>query len=844
MRLSLPAMLGRVLICVSLSLLLFTKPAAPTQAQSSSVIVARVTIKSSEAMNRFVRLGLDVLETRDGDDLFVAVSLQQFNELQNQGWQIKVETEQTRLLSQLTPNTFQGGYHTVGEIRQMLESKAAQFPNLAEFFIYGQSWKKINSGGALGEDLFGIRLTNRQISGNKPVLLLHAAIHARELTTAELAWRFVDYLLTNYGVNGDVTWLLDEHQIVIIPQGNPDGRALAEQGYYQRKNVNDSYGGNCSNPPTVFDQFGVDLNRNNSFKWGVVNTPGEDKCGQTYPGPSAASEPETAAFHTLVRSLFPDQRGPLDTDPAPSTATGIMLSLHSYGNLVLWPWGWTANQSPNYPDLSRIGGKFGAYTGFTSQPSSQLYPSSGSTTDWLYGELGVASFTFEVGSDQGTCGGFFPPYSCLDGNAEGNFWGRTLPAFLYAARIARTPYQLAQGPTAESVSTISLSNGAFEINAQLSEQFNGNQNIVAAEYYVDVPPWRGGIGLPMVANDGSFNSPLENAKASTSALSAGRHLVFVRAQDSLGNWGPVRAVFVDSAGRLHAAKSDFDGDGRTDFAVWRGMTGNWSILQSGDNALRNVVWGTSQSPDNDQPVPGDYDGDGKFDIAVWRSSTGEWLIANSGGGTQSFTLGSPGDVPVPADYDGDGKTDPAVWTGASGHWLIKRSSGGAIQTINWGTSAAPYFDLPVAGDYDGDGKADAAVWRQGDGKWYVLKSSTGQYQITAWGAAYSPYLDVPVPGDYDGDGKFDIAVWRRGNGTWFVLRSSDGTFRMMNWGAAQTPYNDVPVPGDYDGDGKYDIAVWRPLDGNWYVIKSSNGGWIIQNQGQNGDVPAPASGVR
>ncbi|MBI1761100.1 MAG: putative Ig domain-containing protein [Acidobacteria bacterium] len=47
----------------------------------------------------------------------------------------------------------------------------------------------------------------------------------------------------------------------------------------------------------------------------------------------------------------------------------------------------------------------------------------------------------------------------------------------------------------------------------------------------------------------------------------------------------------------------------------------------------------------------------------------------------------------------------------------------------------------------------------------------------------------------------------------------------------------------YDGDGKADIAVWR-RSGTWFVKRSSNGSFLIQNQGQSGDVPVPAQGVR
>jgi murein tripeptide amidase MpaA len=170
-------------------------------------------------------------------------------------------------------------------MRGQLESSASLHPNLAEFFIYGQSWEKTSTQGQQGHDLFGVKLTNRSKPGPKPVFFLMAAIHARELTTSEIAMRLVDHLLDNYGADGGATWLLDEHQIVVVPVVNPDGRVVAERGFLQRKNTNHTSGGTCSNPPSSGNQFGVDLNRNYAFQWGVVNAPTEPPCGQTYPGP-------------------------------------------------------------------------------------------------------------------------------------------------------------------------------------------------------------------------------------------------------------------------------------------------------------------------------------------------------------------------------------------------------------------------------------------------------------------------------------------------------------------------------------------------------------------------------
>ena len=519
---------------------------ATPQQISNQVVVARVTMRSQQELERFVTLGLDLLEMRTGDDLFILTTPAQLKELYAKGWAISVDQKQSALINEQRANTFRNGYRTVAEMRAFVDSKAAAYPNLAEVFTYGQSWEKVNSGGTGGWNLFGITLTNKQITGPKPTFFLMAAIHARELTTPELALRFIDYLLTNYGVDGDATWLLDEHKIVIIPSSNPDGHVIAEQSFFQRKNTNNTYGGGCPNPPSATDQYGVDLNRNANFKWGTVNTPTEPLCGQTYPGPTPASEPETIALQNLVRNLFADQRGPLDTDPAPITTTGFFLTLHSYSNLVLWPWGWTENAAPNSTELAMIGQKFASYNGFTPIQSTGLYPTSGTTDDWAYGELGIPAMTFEVGPTSGTCGGFFPPFTCLDGGAGGSFWSRNLPAFLHAARIARAPYQLAHGPTPESFTAISQPGSFFDLRAQLNEQLNGGQVIAAAEYYIDTPPWRGGSGIAMTALDGSFNNSIETAAATIGPVS-GRHLLFVRGRDSLGNWGPVRAVFVNGS---------------------------------------------------------------------------------------------------------------------------------------------------------------------------------------------------------------------------------------------------------------------------------------------------------
>ncbi|MEO7795656.1 MAG: M14 family zinc carboxypeptidase [Thermoanaerobaculia bacterium] len=433
-------------------------------------------------------------------------------------------------------------YRTVEESYATAQAIVAAHPNLATWIDVGDSWDRLTAGGPAGYDMMVLKLTNAAVPGPKPILFATSAIHAREYTTAELMTRFAERLVDGYGVDADSTWLLDFHEIHLMLQTNPDGRKQAEGGVLWRKNTNQNYCGAASS------SRGADLNRNFSFQWNCCGGSSTSPCSDTYHGPAAASEPEVQAVQNYLQAIFPDQRGP--TYPggaAPDDASGIYLDVHSFSDLVLWPWGGTDTPTDNGTALTTLGRRFAWFTGYVPEQAIDLYATDGTTLDFAYGTLGVAAFTFELGTN------FFEACS--------SFEGTVLPAntssLVYAAKVARTPYLTPGGPDilepALAPNLVAPGTPAtLEVTIDGTRFSNANgtepvEAISAGEGFVDLAPWQAGASpLPLIADDGLWNATVEPAHLTldTTALAPGRHILYVRGQDAGGDWGPVSALFL------------------------------------------------------------------------------------------------------------------------------------------------------------------------------------------------------------------------------------------------------------------------------------------------------------
>ncbi len=256
---------------------------------------------------------------------------------------------------------------------------------------------------------------------------------------------------------------------------------------------------------------------------------------------------------------------------------------------------------------------------------------------------------------------------------------------------------------------------------------------------------------------------------------------------------------------------DFDGDGRSDPAIYDQGAGEWRIhLTSTDGQMVVQLGGPDYAA-----VPGDYDGDGKVDEAVYSASQGTWVVLPSRTGSKRVAALGTGFVSVPCDYDGDGKTDMAVYQPTTGLWRVRQSGDDASYSLLFvGTGY-----VPVPADYDGDGCCDIAVYHPASGLWYVRSSLTGTTLSIAHGGG-GPL--TPVPGDYDGDGKADYAVYHEPTGLWYIRLSTTGLSHNVAFGG--TGY--VPVPADYDGDGRADVAVYRA--GEWLIKESLTGAMVVE----------------
>src|SRR5258708_1562881 len=289
-------------------------------------------------------------------------------------------------------------YHTPTSLTNDLTNLAANHPATSQLFTIGTSVQ--------GRQIQGIKIsTNPAVDDpTKGDVIFVGLHHAREWLAAEMPLRLAEYLLTN--TDPKLQACMNNLQIWIIPVLNPDGYAYTADpnGYrYWRKNRRDNGDGT----------FGVDLNRNYGFEWGLNSGSSPNTNDDTYRGPSPFSEPEVAAFRDFVAARHNPK---------------AMLTYHTFTEQFLRPWSYTTGDPPGKPTLeyivqdsiARIDAVHGENYG-----ESIGYLSSGEATDYFWNQYRMAAFTPEMRPATGGLDGFSPPASQIIPNNEEN-----LPAAL------------------------------------------------------------------------------------------------------------------------------------------------------------------------------------------------------------------------------------------------------------------------------------------------------------------------------------------------------------------------------------------------------------------------------
>lgn len=268
-----------------------------------------------------------------------------------------------------------GGYYTYAEVVQKLDSMRIQYPNLI-------SLKQEIVTTAEGRKVWVVKISDNpdvNESATESAIYFDGLHHAREPQSMASLMYFMYWLLDNYATNPEAAYLVNTREIFFIPVVNPDGYAYNQQtnpngGGSWRKNRRNNSG-----------SYGVDLNRNYSYKWGYDNigssgTPSSD----TYRGPSAASEPEISGIQNFVNNIHPQ----------------IAFSMHSVAERVLNPYGY-ADSIVIFEKYSEFANDFTSNTNYLYGTVSQMlsYTSNGTTRDYFQ-SIGSMCWVIEcAGSD-------------------------------------------------------------------------------------------------------------------------------------------------------------------------------------------------------------------------------------------------------------------------------------------------------------------------------------------------------------------------------------------------------------------------------------------------------------
>jgi carboxypeptidase T len=294
-------------------------------------------------------------------------------------------------------------YHNYAEMNTEIDQRLAAYPNIMNKRVIGKSYQ--------GRDIVAIKVSdNVATDESEPEVLLTFHQHAREHLTVEMALYLLRELGAGYGSDSRITSMVNNREIWIVPDLNPDGGEydIASGSYRSwRKN---------RQPNSGSSYVGTDLNRNWNYKWGCCGGSSSSKSSETYRGASAESAPEVKVVADFVRGRVVGGKQQITAG----------IDFHTYSELVLWPFGYTTADTAtgmtadDAAAFKAIGQKMAASNGYTAEQASDLYITDGSIDDYLWGTQKIFDYTFEMYPTSSSGGGFYPPDEVIERETSRN----------------------------------------------------------------------------------------------------------------------------------------------------------------------------------------------------------------------------------------------------------------------------------------------------------------------------------------------------------------------------------------------------------------------------------------
>ena len=367
---------------------------------AANSVVIRFEDPNSQIISTFIDGNYDIAAFKPGEFLDIVVSEIDYQKILQQGYDVIITQTEEQMKNNLNDPTELNGYRDYEEMLTELQQLEADNPAICKLFDIGETLGKeySDAGNSIYDDyyheIWALKVSdNVAIEEDEPCVYYLAEHHAREPISLEVSMAVLNNIINNYGTDPEITDNVNNTQIWFVPLVNPNGHKVVtnEINTMWRKNIRDNNENGTLNVTGYSPQDGVDPNRNYGWEWGGAST---NWTSETYQGTSAFSEPETQAVKNLINSHH--------------FVAGI--SYHSYGELILYPFGYADEViAPDQAALEELATNMaltipsqgGGY--YTPEASWELYPCTGTTDDHSYGTQGIFSYTIELATQ------FIPP---------------------------------------------------------------------------------------------------------------------------------------------------------------------------------------------------------------------------------------------------------------------------------------------------------------------------------------------------------------------------------------------------------------------------------------------------